>query len=601
VRQPRSAIAGRVAPVAAASAALIAIMATVDLALAAPLPATTGDFGLFPASHFRVVDGRCADCGLPPPARFYFEREPIAVPAPGWPVAGFSRGVTAFDDVRAWAAARSAGAPPDYPPLVWVAAPTILRGATLAPDGRTLATTDGPLAVAPVPKIPLNRSYWDGSTIAWLGAPGRRITVRGVAVGNSMVVRTAWPDDFTLGGIAPPLAPAAADSGAAGAESARSGGSDAEPSRTAPTRTPDGRQDSAHAKALRTLMRELPDGGARAPYAAMTLWQRPGASDDWTGRSVLAFVVDGAQGDDDEAHGGHFAIATGRIRADGAIGDWLVNNFYSLDIESEKGILAAPVPLDNYLGDLNSGQGWYRPSYIVVAVLNDARAAELVQSALGRVYHQFWRHQLVYYHPTDNCTSISIDTLRALGLRVPERGPTSRLAAWAGFPFHVVRDRSIAKAKLGFDYLVADQTRLMPAAALEEIYALLRGLGEARTTAAGDDAKEGTLATLLAADLDAIAFLRLPQFPSSRAFGAAPAVTTWEYRSRVPEDPALAQIVPVPPRPFPAALRDDDLLPAPPHPSDTAAMVWGVLSVIGLPWVVLSLWRRWRRRGSAHR
>jgi hypothetical protein len=348
-------------------------------------------------------------------------------------------------------------------------------------------------------------------------------------------------------------------------------------------------------------MRELPDGGARAPYAAMTLWQRPGASDDWTGRSVLAFVVDGAQGDDDEAHGGHFAIATGRIRADGAIGDWLVNNFYSLDIESEKGILAAPVPLDNYLGDLNSGQGWYRPSYIVVAVLNDARAAELVQSALGRVYHQFWRHQLVYYHPTDNCTSISIDTLRALGLRVPERGPTSRLAAWAGFPFHVVRDRSIAKAKLGFDYLVADQTRLMPAAALEEIYALLRGLGEARTTAAGDDAKEGTLATLLAADLDAIAFLRLPQFPSSRAFGAAPAVTTWEYRSRVPEDPALAQIVPVPPRPFPAALRDDDLLPAPPHPSDTAAMVWGVLSVIGLPWVVLSLWRRWRRRGSAHR
>jgi hypothetical protein len=165
----------------------------------------------------------------------------------------------------------------------------------------------------------------------------------------------------------------------------------------------------------------------------------------------------------------------------------------------------------------------------------------------------------------------------------------------------VVKDRSIGKAKLGFDYLVADQTRLMPAAALEEIYALLRGLGEARATAAGDGAKEGTLATLLAADLDAIAFLRLPQFPSSRAFGAAPAVTTWEYRSRVPDDPALAQIVPVPPRPFPAVLRDDDLLPPSPHPSDIAALVWGAVSVIGLPWVVLSLWRRWRRRGGANR
>ena len=347
-------------------------------------------------------------------------------------------------------------------------------------------------------------------------------------------------------------------------------------------------------------MRELPQGGARAPCAATTLWQRPGSPSDWTGRAVLAFMVNGAQGDDDEAHGGHFAIATGRVRADGAIGDWLVNNFYSLDIESEKGILAAPVPLDNYLGDLNSGQGWYRPSYLVVAVLNDARAAELVQSALGRVYQQFWRHQIVYYHPTDNCTSISIDTLRALGLRVPERGPTSRLAAWAGFPYHVIKDRSIAKAKLAFDYLVVDQTRLMPAAALEEIYAVLRGLVDGRDAQAGAGAADGgLLAGLLAADLDALAFLRLPQFPSSRAFGAAPAVTTWEYRSRLPRDPALAQIVPVPPRPFPDALRDDDLLPPPPRPSDPAALVWGALSVIGLPWVLWSLWRRRaRHRGS---
>jgi hypothetical protein len=74
------------------------------------------------------------------------------------------------------------------------------------------------------------------------------------------------------------------------------------------------------------------------------------------GRAVLALVINGAQGDDDEAHAGHFALVTGRTREDGAIGDWLVNNFYALDSESEKGILAAPVPLDNYLADLNSGQ-----------------------------------------------------------------------------------------------------------------------------------------------------------------------------------------------------------------------------------------------------
>jgi hypothetical protein len=67
----------------------------------------------------------------------------------------------------------------------------------------------------------------------------------------------------------------------------------------------------------------------------------------------------------------------------------------------------------------------------------------------------------------------------------------------------------------------------------------------------------------------------------------------------LPRDPALAQIVPVPPRPFPDALRDDDLLPPPPRPSDAAALVWGALSLIGLPWVLWSLWqRRMRHRGA---
>ncbi len=189
-------------------------------------------------------------------------------------------------------------------------------------------------------------------------------------------------------------------------------------------------------------------------------------------------MVNGAQGDDDEAHGGHFALVTGRVQADGQIGDWLVNNFYSLDVESEKGIIAAPVPLDNYLADLNSGQGWYRPSYMVVALLKDERAAVLVQSALNRVYNQFWRHQLVYYHPNENCTSISIDMLRALGWGVPQRGPTSRTLAWLGFPFLALKELSVGKAKLAFDYLCTDQTRLMPAAALEEAFASLLRLGK---------------------------------------------------------------------------------------------------------------------------
>jgi hypothetical protein len=86
-------------------------------------------------------------------------------------------------------------------------------------------------------------------------------------------------------------------------------------------------------------------------------------------------------------------------------------------------------------------------------------------------------------------------------------------------------------------------------------------------------------------------FLRIPQFPSSRAWGDAPAVSAWEYRTRVPSDPSLAQIVPVPPRPFPARLRDPDLLPPPRHGSDAAAWVW-LLMPIALVIAAFAWWRK---------
>ena len=252
------------------------------------------------------------------------------------------------------------------------------------------------------------------------------------------------------------------------------------------------------------------------------------------------------------------------------------------------------MPLDAYLADLNSGQSYYRPSYILVTVLARERAAALAQSALGRVYNQLYRHQLLYYHPTDNCASISVDTLRALGWDVRARGPSSRALAWAGFPFIAIKEHSIAKAKLAFDYLHADLTRLMPAAALEEIFASLTTMA----ANAGTNAYAGgALAHALAEDMEAIALLRIPQIPSSRAWGDAPAVTTWEYRARVPSDPAQAQIVPVPPRPFPERLRDPDLLPAKRHPSDLAATAWGTLLVIGVPLIAWWVVKRFRARG----
>lgn len=397
----------------------------------------------------------------------------------------------------------------------------------------------------------MNRSWFDASSAAYFAGHASR--VHGTREDHAFVARSFWPESFRLGPQAPPVRALAVP--------------------------------GDPAASLRQWMRDAPHGGARSPFAAHTLWRRDDDG-DWRGRAVLALVINGAQGDDDEAHGGHFAIATGRVADDGGTGAWLVNNFYSLDVESEKGILPAPVRLADYQGDLNAGQSWYRPSYAVVAVLADPRAALRVQDALHRLYLQFWRHQLVYHHPTANCTSMSVDTLRALGLHVPACGPTQRVLPWLGLPAIALHQRSLAKAKLAFDYLTVERTRLLPALAAEAVLASLWAIAH------GDLRRQGALGRLLARDLAALAWLRIPQFPSSRAWGDAPALSIAEYRARAPRDPAQAQIIPLPPRPFPPALRDDDLLP-PRQPSDRAVTAWAALTLAAVPWLA---WRAWRRR-----
>ncbi|TMG92904.1 MAG: hypothetical protein E6H76_00805, partial [Betaproteobacteria bacterium] len=337
--------------------------------------------GLFAGATFRLASGRCLDCAAIPQALWYFADETIAAPRPGLPVAGFSRSVSVWQDVEQWAVTHPPGTPIDAPPLVWIGSPEIVRGASLSPDGATLAAGAKRWSFALVPKIPLNRSYYNAASTAYL-AP-RTLTVRGSSRDGVFTARTLWPEDFRLDSSAPLQ-------------------------RIEPT-----------PEAVRALVRAEPRGGAQSPFAAITLWERsPGSARRWDGAPVLAVILNGAQGDDDEAHGGHFALVTGRVGAagtpggPGAINDWITNNFYTLDAESEKGIIAAMLPLDNYLADLNSGQAWYRPSYLIVAVLKRKRVASQVQGALERTYNQFYRHQLLYDHATMNCTSISVNVLR---------------------------------------------------------------------------------------------------------------------------------------------------------------------------------------------
>jgi len=542
--------AGLRAVVLIGSLFLLAASPVPDSLRTGPASALDAQLGLFRMDELRLATGRCRDCATIRQALWYFADETIASARPGIPVAGFTRGVTAWDDLRQWAATHPLDAKPNAPPLLWIGAPAIVRGAELSADGRILRTEGNRWAFGRVPKIELNRSYYDQSSTEFFA--GRRLSLRGEARDGTFTARTIWPEEFRLD-LDAPLRPIAS--------------------------TPE---------ALRGLIRAEPRGGAQSPFAAVTLWERtPGAARHWRGAPVLAAMLNGAQGDDDEAHAGHFALITGRVPDDGAIGDWIVDNFYTLDSESEKGILAAMVPLDSYLTDLNSGQAWYRPSYLVLAVLKRERAADRVQSAFERTYNQFYRHQLVYRHTTMNCASISVDVLRTLGWNVPARGATSWLAGALGLPYFVVQNRSVQKAGEAFDYLTEDQTRLLPAAAFEEIGADLLNL------ARGTLPRQPTeLEAALAEDLEAIVYLRVPQLPSSRAWGDFPIATPWEYRDRYPRDPAQAKIIPVPARPFPAGLRDDDLL-APPHDrSEIAIALWAIVTVVGIPWL---LWRWWRR------
>ena len=517
-------------------------------------------FGLYAAANFRLHDGRSAhSCDGPtiPQALWYFQQETIAVPKPGRPVASFAARMSLADDLRSWLAQRDASTL-EYPPLVWVAAPHLVAGARLSRDVSTLESPAGAFRASLAPKIALNRSYFDATAAGFFSQ--RTVRARGTIAGDAFAIRTLWPEDWSVDRAPPDELPAGV-----------------------PTTL-----------ALRSRMRAEPSGGARSPFAVSTLWRRHATHDRIPpGRTVLAFMVNGAQGDDDEAHAGHFALVTGRTDGNGNIADWLVNNFYALDSESEKGILAAPVPLDNYLADLNSGQSWYRPSQMLVLVLAQDRAANLVQAALNRVYNHFWRHQLPYRHASMNCAGISIDVLRALGWDVAARGPAGRAAAAFAFPYVAATERSVAKARIAFDYLVEDLTRLMPAAAFEECGTAALRLAEPGFAKTSAGTASGTLAHMLAEDIESVVLVRFPQLPSSRVFGDAPVITPWEFRARMPAEP---QIVPVPPRPLPDALRPPDLVPVTRPPSDYAAIFWGTVLIVGIPMFLLRRFREWRTK-----
>lgn len=488
-----------------------------------------GRLGLYDAREFRATTGRCSDCPTPPQALWYFQDAAIAVPRAD--AAGFDPALSAQDDVKQWVIARDGQPDAQKPALIWLGSPQQADGARLDAEGRTLSFADGSRSdFALVPQLPTNVSWFNADSVRWL--QGQSLSLRGSTDADRYTARTIWPSSFDIDLAA--LKPHPLQAG----------------------------------ETLAALVR-ADQGGAQLPASSRLLWERqPGAAAAAVGKPVLALMLNGAQGDDDEAHGGHFALATGLMGEQGRWRDWLVANFYNLDIHSEKGIVASMLPMDAYLTDLNSGQSWYRPSWMLVAVLRDDRAPRLVDQGLARVFNHFYRHDFSYRHATANCASISLDTLRALGWGLPLLGPTSKAKAWLGLPWMTVKDMSVAGGLQAYEYMMAERSGLFPFAAFNVAGSDL--VGRLATGHSGDSGLEKVLAD----DLEALIFVRVPQIPSSRAFGREPVASYEEYMARVPADRSQWIVRPAPPRDFPEALRDPQAPKEPLPASRRALIVW---------------------------
>jgi len=547
---------------AAATAALATFACAADATTIASPAGIKGaleseSIGLLPAGSMRLVTGKCAACTVPEQGLWYFENELIAVPGEGAPVSGFTQGADRKSDVHKWAAASGSGKLV-YPSLVWIGAPSILEGAVMLPGGRQARTADGGvLAIGLVPKLATNLSYADEKTAVFFA--GREVRLRGAidSAGpkGAFVARTIWPGDFAFEPVT---------------------------LQSQPLRIPGD---------LGAFVREA--GKEPRGIETRLLWERhPGQGRDWKRKPVLGFVLNGAQGDDDESLGGHFAVATGRIGDRGEWSNWAVNNFYNLDSFSEKGIVAATLPMDNYLMDLNSGQQYYRPSWMLVAVLNHERTAAAFQGGVQRVMNKLYRHDFQYRHASANCAGISLDVFDSLGWKIPGRGPTAPLKSLAAYAYVSATDGTLQGGRKIYDYLNEERIRLLPAVAFEAAGEdLLRIVG-----ATGTQRSLTAYERQLRSDVDAVFLVRIPQVPSSRAAGSAPVFSFDEFRARVPADQAEWKIVPVAARPFPAALRDPaSVAEAEPSPVPLPIAAIGACAVLG----AFAVWRRRARSKAA--
>ncbi len=503
--------------------------------------------GIYPQAQLQTVEGVCPQCQTLPQTLWYFRHETFAVPKPGVPVSKIDTSKRGAEDIQALN-------PEALPELVWTGSSQYWPQVTLNAAATEVTTVQGQrFNLKLVPKIASNHAYWNADTSEFLSQS--KVAIRGELEEATLVARTFWPHTFKLDLTA-------------------------------------GLQPLQRGETLQSLV-QFSNGGARSPYQSRLLWESsPGVGQRSAGKTALGVLLNGAQGDDDEAHGGHFALATGVVGAEGEYGTWLVNNYYNLANNSEKGIIAGVTPFDKYMGDLNSGQAFYRPSYMLVAVFSQPDIPRQIQALSNRVMQHFHHNDLVYDHALENCAGISIDTLRQLGWQVPQRGVESVLKASAAYWYVAATERSLQKGREIYDYLNTEMTRLFPAVAFDAIGNDLLNIaqtGEQHTLAS--DTMQA-----MPRQLEALYFVRIPQIPSSRAFGLAPVYSFAQYLQQAPADRGQWKVIPVTPNPLPEKLKKG-LAVQPQAPALVPlSAIFFLVSAISIVWVLLLALRKgWRK------
>ncbi|MDE2489202.1 MAG: hypothetical protein KGM24_00030 [Elusimicrobia bacterium] len=487
---PRSSAARAGAVAALAKSSATAAAATAAAPVVSPTPASgisDGWLGPYREGDFVLGTGRCPSCRGPLEGKWYFLDDVIATPKSGPPA------------------------------IVWIGSHRLFEHATLLADGLHVRLADG--TVMPfqlVPRLATNQSWYDASSLAYLR--GRTLRIRGeiAEIGGvpTLVARTLWPEDFRLD----------------------------------PARLRESMAD-ATSRGIDGLV-AADDGGAKKPFQQELLWERPGEGRDWDGRPVMGFMLNGAQGDDDEAKAGHFSMFTGRVGPHGSMADWMFDNFYDMDTVSEKGIISAMVPMDKYMTDLNAGQSWYRPTDMLVFVMKDDSLTLKIQELFKQRYAQYYAHTIRYDHTKNPCTALIVDPLAQEGWHYPKDGPTPKIVArlFASFVSRIGGGPKAGAEVYGL--LRQEPTHLFPRAAFDSLggdVLSLEGAYGAEPLGRELDPFEKALRD----GLLAVVWVRIPQIPSSRAYGADPAGGVLDYFRRVPLDRSKWRTVPTPPRPFP--------------------------------------------------